>query len=93
MLERTAEDAYVRALHALAEADLSSGAPRILMPTLVLAGELDVATTPEQGQALADALPRARFELLSGVGHLMCVERPLAFARALTRFLGDNGIG
>jgi 3-oxoadipate enol-lactonase len=93
MLERTPADAYVRAAQALGEADVSPGAQSIRMPTLVLAGELDLAATPAQGRALADAIPHARFELLSGAGHLMCVERPLAFARALTEFLGDNGIG
>jgi 3-oxoadipate enol-lactonase len=92
MLERVPMGAYVSTLHALAEADLSGSVHRIRVPTLVIAGELDPATPPDVGRALAGAIPGAEFELMRGAGHLMCVEQPRAFARALTRFLGDNGL-
>lgn len=56
----------------------------IRLPTLVLQGGADF---PEQAQALAAAIPGARFVVLPGVGHLPWVERPDAANRAILSFL------
>jgi 3-oxoadipate enol-lactonase len=93
MLERVPLGAYVATLHALAEADLSGSAHRINVPTLVIAADLDPATPPDVGRALADAITGAKLELIRGAGHLMCVEQPRIFAQALAGFLGENGFG
>jgi 3-oxoadipate enol-lactonase len=89
MLERMPAQGYVATMHALATADLSPSVQRIVAPTLVVAGELDVATPPDVVQGLAALIPGARFELLAGAGHLMCIDESLAFAQVLLRFLGD----
>jgi 3-oxoadipate enol-lactonase / 4-carboxymuconolactone decarboxylase len=86
MLERTARAGYVGAAAALRDADLTARVAAIAAPALVVSGELDVATPPDQGRALAAALQSARFELLPQAGHLLCVEQPRALSRLLIEF-------
>ena len=87
MLERTSHAGYIGAAQALRDADLSARVSAIAAPALVVAGELDVATPPDQMRALAAALRGARFELLPQTGHLLSVEQPHALARALVPFV------
>jgi len=63
---------------------------RIDVPTLVLWGATDQIVTPAYGQAYADAIPGARFELLPDAGHYPYLERPAAFVAALAAFLQSN---
>ncbi|WP_258199069.1 alpha/beta hydrolase [Streptomyces sp. A244] len=48
-------------------------------PTLVLAGELDLATPPRLGRAVADGIPGAVFEMLPGEAHQPFQEVPEVF--------------
>ena len=66
--------------------DLRADLPRIQAPTLVVAGAQDPSTPPEHGEAIAAAIPRARFELLSPSAHLCAVER----ARDVTLLIRDH---
>ena len=55
--------------------DLSPQAT-IAAPALVLWGDSDQIADPGYGRAFADAIPKARFELLTGTGHMPQVETP-----------------
>jgi 3-oxoadipate enol-lactonase len=57
--------------------------PTIACPTVIVCGEEDVITTPEEGEALHRAIPGSRFVLVAGAGHLSNLENPLAFTAAL----------
>jgi pimeloyl-ACP methyl ester carboxylesterase len=57
------------------------------LPTLVLVGEEDALTPPDQVRALARAIPGARFVAVPGAGHLPPVEQPAATTGALLEFL------
>jgi len=93
LLERTPEAGYLAMLGALAEADLSERARQIAVPTLVVSGELDEATTPADGERLAASIPGARFVLASGASHLLSVEQPRAVASAIESFAKGLGLG
>lgn len=60
--------------------------PRIAVPTIVLAGDQDVLTPPAENQAMAAAIPGARFVSIPASGHLTPMERPGAVAAALSEF-------
>lgn len=45
-------------------------------PTLVLVGEADLLTPPQQSREIAEALPGAELVVLPGAGHMVALERP-----------------
>ncbi|MEO6324245.1 MAG: alpha/beta fold hydrolase [Thermoanaerobaculia bacterium] len=55
--------------------------------SLVLWGAEDRIFPLATGRRLADAIPRARLEIVPDSGHVLPVERPFAFARSVTAFL------
>lgn len=64
----------------------------ITAPTLVVVGEQDLLTPTWQSKAVADAIPGARFELLTGPGssHGLHLERPDDLVRLVDDFLADK---
>jgi pimeloyl-ACP methyl ester carboxylesterase len=61
----------------------------ITAPTLVLTGELDIVTPPRLGRAVADRIPNATFELMTGnrSSHGLMFERTDDFLRTVLGFL------
>lgn len=79
-------------LIAMAErADAVPVLKEITCPTLVLVGELDPATPPEEVRGIAEGIRGARFEVIPGAAHLPNLEQPEAFNRALVSFLDALG--
>lgn len=72
---------YAHACLALSTFDGHASAGRISVPTLVISGDLDIATPVEKGRALAAAIPGARFELMPDASHLCNVEAPELFSK------------
>jgi len=62
--------------HAMTDPSLAARLAAVTVPTLVLWGESDGIVTPGYGQAYANAIPGARFRVLSGAGHLPQLETP-----------------
>jgi 3-oxoadipate enol-lactonase len=85
-LAATSPVAYAAYCRALGGMDLRADLPRIAAPTLVVAAAQDPSTPPEHGEAVAAAIPDARFELLSPSAHIAAVER----ADDVTRLLLDH---
>jgi pimeloyl-ACP methyl ester carboxylesterase len=79
-------EAFLCQLDAFAAHDALDRLPRIMAPTLVLAGEADIATPPRLGRAVADAIPGARFEVLAGEAHQPFQEVPDEFNRRVDAF-------
>ncbi len=74
---------YAACCDALARWDFRGELGSVSAPALVLAGAEDPATPPEQVAAIAEAIPGARLIVLEGAAHLLNVERPAAFNRAV----------
>lgn len=92
MLLRIPPDGYLGACYALRDADLTEATPKITQPTLVLCGDQDIATPPDLGRELAQAIPGARFSLINEAAHLICIEQPEAMARQMTGFFREASI-
>lgn len=56
--------------------DVTSLLPTIRIPTLVICGEHDVISPPEEMKSIADAMPNARFALIPNAGHMAPMEQP-----------------
>jgi 3-oxoadipate enol-lactonase len=61
------------------------------LPTLVLSGDSDSLTPPDQARAMAQAIPGARFAVIPGAGHLTPVEQPALVLAQLRDFLQSIG--
>lgn len=82
---------FLAAARGIAVLDNRDILPRITTPTLVLAGEMDVASPPQAVRPIADAVPGALFETLPA-GHLMNLELADAYTTRLAAFLGGDRV-
>ncbi|HWG91105.1 MAG TPA: alpha/beta fold hydrolase [Candidatus Thermoplasmatota archaeon] len=80
----------INALRAMRDRpDASAGLRQVRVPTLVIAGEEDTFTPPEEARRLADLVPGAELVVIPGAAHLSNLENPEAFNAALERFLSN----
>lgn len=86
MLRRTSDAGYSANCAALRDADFRGLVGKITAPTMVIAGQYDLAATLLQGRELAAAISGARFVELAAA-HLSNWEQAGAFNEALVDFL------
>ncbi len=60
---------------------------QISVPTLVLVGEEDVITPPDEVKVMAGAIPNSRLVVIPKAGHLAPYENPVAANRAILEFV------
>ena len=81
---------YKQALHAIVTTDFRSVLPRISVPTLVIVGEEDQVTPPQEAEFLVNHIAGASLVKIPDAGHLTNIERPEAFNAALGAFLDQH---
>ena len=87
---------YLNACHAmlaLKDGSLTEGLGAIDRPTLVVAGELDPYCPPRASQMIADAIPGAGLEVLSGAGHCMQWESADTINELIAQFIEKQDAG
>ena len=90
LVERAPVYAVAWAQRAMAERPDSFDTLRAVpVPTLVVVGDEDQLSTPDEARAMADAVPDARFVTIPQAGHLSNVEAPEEFNAALLEFLAS----
>ena len=77
-------------LFPIPENGLEKRLSRITAPTLVVWGTGDRFVQPLYARIFAEKIPRARLEMIEDAGHLIGLERPEPYARAVVRW-GDGG--
>ena len=84
-------EAYDRQAQAYLRFDALDRLGGIKAPTLVIVGEQDLLTPPWVAREVADGIPGARFELITGDGssHVMPLERPDDFNQLVMSFLAE----
>jgi pimeloyl-ACP methyl ester carboxylesterase len=70
---------FVGQLDAFTDHDALDRLPDMAAPTLVLAGEIDIATPQRLGRLVAERIPNAEFEVLPGQAHRPFEESPDQF--------------
>jgi len=73
----------------MAQVDHRALLPTVVVPTLLLYGELDRRSPVHVGQDLQDRLPGSTLVVIPGAPHLANVETPEPFNRAVRDFLRD----
>lgn len=61
--------------------------PSIAVPTLVMFGEEDVITSPEEMRSFAEKIPSATIASIPYAGHMSAVEQPRIFAEMIRGYL------
>jgi pimeloyl-ACP methyl ester carboxylesterase len=79
-------EAFRRQLEAWKVHDSFDRLPQINVPTLVVAGEIDVITAPRHGKIVADRIPGAEFVVLPGEAHQPFQESPEHFNAIVDAF-------
>jgi 3-oxoadipate enol-lactonase len=70
-----------------ARPDVRAWLPTMDVPTLVIVGEEDAISPPEEMRQLADAIPGATFVKVSAAGHMAPMENPTAVNTAIREFM------
>jgi pimeloyl-ACP methyl ester carboxylesterase len=89
LFERTPVDGYVQCCAAIRDGDFRDDIGRIKVPTLVLSGMRDPATTLVDGRFLAENIAGSAFVPIDSA-HLSNVEKPAEFTAALLGFLREE---
>lgn len=89
MLAGTPPEGYAACCEAIAALDLRPDLPRIVAPTMVIAGADDPSTPPDHGRAIAEAVQLGRLVVLADAAHLASVERPAAVTEIIREHLAD----
>jgi YbgC/YbaW family acyl-CoA thioester hydrolase len=88
MARRCSVAGMVGALRAMRERpDSTPVLGTIRVPTLVVVGAEDRPSPPSVAEAMAQAIPGARYAVIPGAGHVAPLEQPLATSRVLAEFL------
>ena len=88
MLAHPREGLYAAAHSVFDRDDVTDRLPEIAAPTLVICGDLDEATVPEESRRLAERIDGAELVMIPGAGHHSPIETPGPVTDALERFLG-----
>ncbi|HLM63225.1 MAG TPA: alpha/beta fold hydrolase [Acidimicrobiales bacterium] len=92
--ESTDPQAWARAAQAILDHDSRADLHRITAPTLLVYGEEDGLIIPgKAAPALLEGLPHAELVLIPDAGHLVNLEQPEAFDRALTDWFTRYPVG
>jgi 3-oxoadipate enol-lactonase len=80
-------EGWAQAWRAMARIHTAPHLASIRVPTLCLAGEVDLSSPPQVVEAIAKGIPGARFATIPGAPHMLFIEQPDAVASAITDFL------
>ena len=91
MLTCTPAQGYMGCSAAISHTDFFTTTAALSLPSLFIAGDEDGATPPDLMRETADLVKGSRFQLIRGVGHLPCVEKPDEYCKILNAFLKEIG--
>lgn len=89
---RTDPQGYASTCATLRDTDLTTAISAITAPTLIVAGDADLAA-PVALVRNGLAIPGSRLEIIEGVGHIPSIEQPAQLTGLLQNFLKEVGHG
>ena len=87
MLTRTPVKGYTGTCAAIRDADFTSLASDITIPTICIAGDQDGSTPPDLLRQMASAIPNAFYEEIKDCGHIPTVQQPEYLTEVIKSFL------
>ena len=88
VMRSTRPQTIAAAQRGMADRDDATGLlPQIDRPSLLIAGQHDVISTPDEMQSIAEQIPGAQFQMVPDAGHLAPMERPEVVNGIIDEFL------
>jgi 3-oxoadipate enol-lactonase len=87
MVLETPPEGYAACCAAIRDLDLREAIRTIRLPTLVIVGEQDPATSPEKAQEIHERIEGSHLEVIPDAAHLVNIEQDVAFDASLIGFL------
>jgi 3-oxoadipate enol-lactonase len=87
MYSVSAEAIYVAQNAMATRTDFTKRLPEINVPCLLIVGEEDSISTPQEMRAMAEKIPRSELAIISEAGHLPPMENALQFNEKVAQFL------
>ncbi len=87
MILGTSVNGYCGCAEALKGLDYRRRLPDLVKPVLYVAGQSDVAASPEAMQDMANATPNARLEIIPGAAHMASLENATHFNEVISEYL------
>lgn len=84
---RTSPDGYCGHVYHIARTDMTSALERIVCPTLIVCGELDVGSSVEINEEIQRGIVGSKMVVMKQVSHALAAEKPEEFAQILIQFL------
>ena len=88
MLIRQPAAGYAATCAAIRDADYTEAAKKIAVPAICIVGDQDGATPPDLVLSTAKLIPGCRYEVITGAGHIPCVEQPEMLTQIIRAFVG-----
>ncbi len=84
---------FQKSLAALAERmEMCTKLQKFSLPTLILCGEYDVVTPPEQARLLQSEIVNSQLHIIENAGHLSNLEQPVDFNNHISNFVKSISI-
>src|SRR5688572_14911720 len=88
VIMRTRPEGIAAALYGLAERpDVTEMLPKIGVATLVIVGEHDAISSPDEMKGIAESIPNAAWVVVPNAGHLSPLENPDVFNESLAQYI------
>ncbi|RNC91626.1 MAG: 3-oxoadipate enol-lactonase [Allomuricauda sp.] len=88
LLTQTTKPGYLSACKAIAKADYAITAKNMGFEALFIGGKHDLSTPPEFVKKMSEQTKGSKYIEMPDVGHLPCLENPLAYAEHIINFIG-----
>ncbi|MCW5606232.1 MAG: alpha/beta fold hydrolase [Burkholderiales bacterium] len=86
-IRATPVEGFTSCAHAVRQIDLTGRLQEIDCPALIMVGEHDPGTTPEQARALHAAKPNSELVVIPSAAHMSSAEQPQVFREHMLGFL------
>jgi pimeloyl-ACP methyl ester carboxylesterase len=82
----------IRLLKIIVGFDLTSAAPKLTVPTLIVHGSKDYIYPLSDGKALASLIPNSDLIVMEGKGHVPMMSSPAELASIIEKWVQERGL-
>jgi len=86
IISKTDKEVYIESAEAACSKNYRDLLPKIMVPTLIISGEIDYISPPEAAQDMKQLIPYSKVVIFEKTGHMPHRENPIKFNETLLAF-------